>query len=160
MFLRLFFLVAFPLLFWAAWHATPELIGKEAILWLIGIMVLFAGLEAYLFQKVTDLHAVNGLDTKERDYLRMKITDAKRRIYYMCAVGLVAILVLWALAMLGLPVQSPAYAAAAGFLVGICLSYIALAPFWLSEIHDFVANAHDRVVDRQRRAEELAKLGA
>lgn len=147
-----------PLLFWAAWYLTPELIGREAILWIVGCLVAFAALEAYLFQRITALHEVGVLDTKERERLHLKIRDYKKRIFRICLIGMFSILVLWVPAMLGLPMSAPGYSAAAGFLVVVCLSYIVLAPAWLSEIHDFISEAHERGVLIQRRSEELAKL--
>lgn len=69
--------------------------------------------------------------------------------------GLVCSVALWVLAAMNLPAASAIFAAVAGFLVGVSLSYLAVIPRWLDELQRFQDKVQQQHMVEQKRAEAL-----
>jgi hypothetical protein len=142
-------LVITPLVFWGAWYIAPGLLDGQSLKWLAGSVSVLWGLEFYFFQRLSAVSSVDGLSSREHERLVFRLAAIRKRIWWIGGVGLASSFVIWILATMNLPTNSPLYAGAAGFLVGVSLSYMVLIPGWLNESHDFI--------DEAKRQDTLAK---
>ncbi|GAB1382604.1 hypothetical protein MASR1M50_09230 [Burkholderiales bacterium] len=156
--LRLIALALPTLLFWAAWHVLPELLEPVSLRWFSGIVTVLWALEFYFYQRLSGLSGLPGLSSKERDRLLFRLSDIRWRVWRIGTLGLVCSIALWVLAALNLPASSSLYAALAGFLVGVSLSYLALIPRWLDEVQRFQDEVQRQHMVEQERAELLKTL--
>lgn len=157
-FLRLLTLLLTALVFWGAWYVMPSLLSGESLRWLAGLVSILWALEFYLFQRLGVLSGVEGLSSKEHERLVLRMASIRRRIWWIGGVGLASAIVIWVLASLDLPTTSPIYAGAAGFLVGISLSYLILIPGWLNESQDFMDEVKRQDTLKKKRVETAKKL--
>ncbi|MFZ4537826.1 MAG: hypothetical protein ACOYNV_16105 [Propionivibrio sp.] len=139
-----------PLLFFAAWHVMPAVLDSDGLRWLSGIVTILWALEFYFFQRLTAVSMVDGLSSKEHERLILRLASLRKRVWWVGGIGLSCALLIWLLASSGLPLSSPVYAAMAGILFGVSLSYLILIPGWIGESQHFV----DRVKYRDSMAKK------
>lgn len=157
-FLRLLALLGTPLLFGAVWFAMPEVLAPDTLKWLMGIIVVLWALEFYFFQKLGDVSEVTGLSMRERERLNDRLSFVRGRVWWIGVIEIVCALLIWLMVAMGLPISSPWYAAAAGLLFGVSLSYLALIPGWLNETHRFIDAARAKEQERLLREQSLKAL--
>ena len=153
--LRLIALVLPTLLFWAAWYVLPALVEPASLRWFSGIVTVLWALEFYFYQRLSGLSTLPGLSSRERDRLHLRLSEIRSRVWRVGAVGLVCSAALWVLAAMNLPATSSLFAALAGFLVGVSLSYLAVIPRWLDELQRFQDEVQQQHMVEQKRAEVL-----
>lgn len=158
--LRLLTLFVTPLLFWGAYYVVPNLLDREGIKWLAGIVTILWGLEFYLFQRLTVVSAVDGLSSREHERLVHRLASIRRRIWWIGGVGLFCSLLIWVFAYMQLPAASPVYAAMVGVLFGISLSYLILIPGWVNESQHFIDEVKRQDVLTKKRAETVKAMAA
>lgn len=156
--LRISILTISTLAFWAAWYGMPELLTPESVKWLSAIFTVLWGLELLFFRRLNEVSNVSGLSTREHERLVIRLEKIRRRIWWIGCIGMASALLNWFLAALGLPSSSAAYAAMAGALFGISLSYLVLIPFWFSETQQFIDAARLQAETQKRRDEAVKNI--
>lgn len=157
-FLRLLALFFTPLLFFGAWYVMPSLLNPEGLRWMSGIVTVLWGLEFYFFQKLAAVTSVDALSTKEHERLLLRLASLRNRVWWVGGIGLLCAIAMWLLAASGLSLTSPIYAAMAGVLFGISLSYLILIPGWIGESHSFMDKLKFRESQEKKRQEALKSL--
>jgi hypothetical protein len=153
--LRLSAIAVPTLLFWAAWHVLPALVESTSLRWFSGIVTVLWALEFYFYQRLSALSSLPALSSKERERLHLHLSKIRARVWRVGAMGLVCSVALWVLAAMNLPAASAIFAAVAGFLVGVSLSYLAVIPRWLDELQRFQDKVQQQHMVEQKRAEAL-----
>ena len=148
--IRLFILVASPLLFYAAYELWPQLASKEVVWSIAGVFaVIWAGV-LWIFSKLGEVSKVEGLAGRERERLDEATGQVSRRLWWIAVMVALAAAVLTFLAALHTAVSPVTLVIGAGILCGIGASYLFLVPFWYGEL--------DRFISRVRAREERRKV--
>lgn len=156
--LRLLTLLITPLVFWGAWYVVPNILDAQGLRWLSGIVTVLWALEFYFFQRLSVVSSVDGLSSKEHERLVLRLASIRRRVWWIGGIGLACALLMWLMAAMQLPASSPIYAALAGVLFGISLSYLILVPVWVNESQGFIDEVRRQDVLAKKRAETLKTL--
>lgn len=156
---RLVILTMSPILFGLAWYVLPELLEPGALKWLSGIFAFAWTIEFVVLRMVDGLHtSVSSLSSREHERLGYRLVVIRGRIFWMAGIGLACTIVAWLLAVLNLPATSVLYAAAFGFLLGVCLSYLVLMPYWYKEVQHFLESIRLQADIETRRKAALKDL--
>lgn len=156
--LRLLTILFTPLLFWGAWYVVPGVLDAEGLRWLSGIVTVLWALEFYFFQRLSAVSSVDGLSSKEHERLVWRLASIRRRVWWIGGIGLVCSLLIWILAAMQLATSSPLYAALAGVLFGISLSYLILIPGWVNESQHFIDEVRRQDLLTKKRADTSKTL--
>lgn len=121
---RLFSLIATPLFFAAVWYVAPVLLDTGKLLSLSGVLGSAWALQLAFLQRLTIATMADGLTAKEQERLENRLDTLRMRVWESGGIFLSCFFSMWMLTAFDLQKQSPAYAAAAGFLIGVGLSYL------------------------------------
>lgn len=155
---KLLTLIATPLFFAGVWYVAPVLLDTTKLLSLSGVLSLAWGLQLGFLQKLTVASMAEGLTSKEQERLENRLVSLRMRVWQCGAICLLCFLTMWFLTAFDLPKQSPAYAAAAGFLIGVGLSYLIQTANVYQESAHFIDAVKRRDNVAKRRAEAVKAM--
>ena len=158
--LRVGLIITCAFLFWGAWYVAPGLLSSQSLYYFLGIWVPTWALALHFYRKLSELSTLKEMKARPNHRLNLVLPEIRGRVWWLASVGAISSLILWTLASTDMAKESAYYGLAAGFLVGIELSYLVLLPFWFNEIHHFIERVKldDNVA--QRREGLLKELGA
>jgi len=116
----------------------PSLLTPKALYSFLGIWVPTWGFAMFFLRKLSELSTLKELKVRPNYRLNLVLPEIRGRVWWLGFVGFLSSLALWFLASTNVISQSPMYGLAAGFLVGIELSYLIILPFWFGEVHRFI----------------------
>lgn len=150
---RLLVLIFVPLIFVGAWHIAPTLFETASLLSLSGILSLVWALQLAFLQKLTLASMGDGLTSKEQERLDNRLVILRKRVWQCGGICLSCFLTMWLLTAFDLPKRIPEYAAAAGFLIGVGISYLIQTASIYQESAQFMDEVKRRDNLTKRRAE-------
>lgn len=152
--IRLFSILVCPVLFWVASYVFPSLLKAENLRLLSGIITALWAMDFIFFQRLGSITNLNSLSSRDLENLNFRFAHIRKRVWWMAAVCLVCSILIWMITSGELVKDIHALSIYVGILFGICISYLALFPFWFNELQSF--QDHLKVTEAEKTKRDLA----
>jgi len=135
--IRLSVLLLIPLFFWGGSYVAPSLLAAENLKLLAAIITVLWGMDFVFFKKLGLLTNLDSLNSRDLEILNIRLDHIRRRVWAMALLCLLCSILIWIITSINTPYDEHTIALMVGILFGICVSYIAVFPFWFNELQSF-----------------------
>lgn len=157
--MRRAFIIAFITgAYWAGSVIAPGLMSKTALGFFMGLFAILFGSCMFILPKISDLSTIEGLGTREREYLMVLLKEIRSRVWWVVGISAVGSCMIFFLGSASLPDRSPVKPLGIGFMLGLGVSYLIVLAGWYNEIHDFSDQIRLREERKHKRDNLLKRI--
>ncbi|MGV3629158.1 MAG: hypothetical protein ACO1PN_15885 [Betaproteobacteria bacterium] len=157
-----YFAVLIPLFLgfglYAAAEELPALASKEMLLGVASFFALAWGGLAFALPKLSDLLALEGITSSQREILVENVRRARQKIWRIGGTSLLCVMVLFFLSVVTRPEYAQIIAGFAGVASGFAVELMFAYRRWHDEIHDFTTTVNQKRLDMKAKADALSRL--
>jgi hypothetical protein len=156
--IRLSVIFISPALFWAGSYVFPSLLQAENLRLLSGIITALWAMDFIFFQRLGSLTNLNSLGSKDLENLNFRFVHIRQRVWWMAIVCLFCSILIWIITGGELVEDTHTMSLYVGVLFGICISYLAVFPFWFNELQAFQDRLKVSEAEKAKRDAALKQL--